>query len=112
LYGQMVRWGQAPLSAELLSAAKLVFRPDLYDAAMADSKPDLEGEPADGIGAFAGPAFDASDIAAHVRSWKIRRVLCSILDFALHKVFACCFPGGRSRVSHSNAGIRSGGLSD
>jgi len=73
LYGQMVRWGQAPLSAELLSATKLVFRPDLYDAAMADSKPDLEGEPADGIGAFAGPAFDASDIAAHVRSWKIRR---------------------------------------
>jgi len=73
LYGQMVRWGQAPLSAELLSAAKLVFRPDLYDAAMADSKPDLEGEPADGIGAFAGPAFDASDIAAHVRSWKVRR---------------------------------------
>ena len=73
LYGQMVRWGQAPLSAELLSAAKSVFRPDLYDAAMADSKPDLEGEPADGIGAFAGPAFDASDIAAHVRSWKIRR---------------------------------------
>ena len=73
LYGQMVRWGQAPLSPELLSAAKLVFRPDLYDAAMADSKPDLEGEPADGIGAFAGPPFDASDIAAHVRSWKIRR---------------------------------------
>jgi len=73
LYGQMVRWGQAPLSAELLSATKLVFRPDLYDSAMADSKPDLEGEPADGIGAFAGPAFDASDIAAHVRSWKIRR---------------------------------------
>jgi ABC-type nitrate/sulfonate/bicarbonate transport system substrate-binding protein len=73
LYGQMVRWGQATLSAKLLSAAKLVFRPDLYDAAMADSKPDLEGEPADGIGAFAGPAFDASDIAAYVRSWKIRR---------------------------------------
>jgi NitT/TauT family transport system ATP-binding protein len=73
LYGQMVRWGQAPLSAELLSAAKSVFRPDLYDAAIADSAPDLEGEPADGIGAFAGPAFDASDIAAHVRSWKIRR---------------------------------------
>jgi hypothetical protein len=40
---------------------------------MADSKPDLKAEPADGIGAFAGPAFDASDIAAHVRSWKIRR---------------------------------------
>jgi len=73
LYGQMVRWGQAPLSAELLSAAKSVFRPDLYDAAIADTAPDLEGEPADGIGAFAGPAFDSSDLAAHIGSWKIRR---------------------------------------
>src|SRR4029077_9214175 len=33
LYAQMVRWGQAPLSSELLVAAKAVFRPDLYDAA-------------------------------------------------------------------------------
>jgi len=57
----------------LLSAAKSVFRPDLYDAAIADTAPDLEGEPADGIGAFAGPAFDSSDLAAHIGSWKIRR---------------------------------------
>ena len=34
LYAQMVRWGQAPLSDELLAAAKAVFRPDLYDAAL------------------------------------------------------------------------------
>ena len=34
LYAQMVRWGQAPLSAELLAAAKGVVRPDLYDAAL------------------------------------------------------------------------------
>ena len=34
LYAQMVRWGQAPLSAELLAAATGVVRPDLYDAAM------------------------------------------------------------------------------
>ena len=34
LYAQMVRWGQAPLSPELLAAAKGVVRPDLYDAAM------------------------------------------------------------------------------
>ncbi len=28
------------------------------------------GEPADGIGAFAGPAFDADDIAAHLAAWR------------------------------------------
>ena len=34
LYAQMVRWGQAPLSREMLETAKAVFRPDLYDAAI------------------------------------------------------------------------------
>ncbi len=73
LYAQMVRWGQAPLSSELLAAAKAVFRPDLYDAALAapDAKP--HGEPADQIGAFAGPAFDPDDIAAHLEAWTVRR---------------------------------------
>ena len=32
------------------------------------------GEPADGIGAFAGPAFDPDDIEAHLAAWKIKRV--------------------------------------
>jgi NitT/TauT family transport system ATP-binding protein len=73
LYAQMVRWGQAPLSAELLATAKAVFRPDLYDAAIGKSEPDMAGEPADGIGAFAGPAFDPDDIAGHLAAWKIRR---------------------------------------
>jgi ABC-type nitrate/sulfonate/bicarbonate transport system substrate-binding protein len=73
LYAQMVRWGQAPLSPELLAAAKAVFRPDLYDAAIGKSEPDMAGEPADGIGAFAGPAFDPNDVAAHLFAWKIRR---------------------------------------
>jgi NitT/TauT family transport system ATP-binding protein len=73
LYGQMVRWGQAPLSAELLATARAVFRPDLYDAAIGETKPDLTGEPSDGIGAFAGPAFDPDDIAAHLSAWKIGR---------------------------------------
>jgi len=72
LYAQMVRWGQAPLSADLVAAAA-VFRPDLYDAAMTEQAPDLSGEPGDGIGAFAGPAFDPNDIAAHLAVWKIRR---------------------------------------
>jgi hypothetical protein len=72
LYAQMVRWGQAPLSAEMLAAAKAVFRPDLFDAALDDGKPDLAGEPDDGIGAFAGPPFDANDIAAYLAAWKIK----------------------------------------
>ena len=73
LYAQMVRWGQAPLSAELLAAAKAVFRPDLYDAAATAAEPEASGEPADGIGAFAGPAFDPNGIADHLANWKIRR---------------------------------------
>ncbi len=67
LYAQMVRWGQAPLSADLLAAAEAVFRPDLYDAALGPSGPMPASEPTDGIGAFAGPAFDADDIAGPLR---------------------------------------------
>jgi two-component system, oxyanion-binding sensor len=73
LYAQMVRWGQAPLSAELRGAAEAVFRPDLYDSALADRDPVAAGEPADRIGAFAGPAFDPDDIAGHLAAWKIKR---------------------------------------
>jgi NitT/TauT family transport system ATP-binding protein len=73
LYAQMVRWGQAPLSAELLATAKGVFRPDLYDDALQPEPVSTSGEPADGIGAFAGPAFDADDIAGHLSAWSIRR---------------------------------------
>jgi hypothetical protein len=69
----MVRWGQAPLSAGHLTAAKAVFRPDLYDLALERPVPPVTGEPADGIGAFAGPAFDANDIAGHLSAWSIRR---------------------------------------
>ena len=73
LYAQMVRWGQAPLSPELLAAAKAVFRPDLYDAALSEPEPVPAGEPADHIGAFAGPTFDPNDIAAHLAAWRVRR---------------------------------------
>ena len=73
LYAQMVRWGQAPLSADLLAAAKVVFRPDLYDAAVGASGPLPASEPKDGIGAFSGPAFDPDDVAAHLAACKIRR---------------------------------------
>ncbi|MBV8839625.1 MAG: nitrate transporter, partial [Alphaproteobacteria bacterium] len=47
--------------------------PDLYDAALVEK--DARGTmPADGIGAFAGPAFDVDDIEAHLKAWPIRRV--------------------------------------
>ena len=73
LYAQMVRWGQAPLSAEMLAAAQSRFpaRP-VRSPRSAMSKPELAGEPADGIGAFAGPAFNANDIAGHIAAWKIK----------------------------------------
>jgi NitT/TauT family transport system ATP-binding protein len=67
LYAQMVRWGQAPLAADLLAATQAVFRPDLFDAAGETDKPRMiSGEPADGIGTFAGPKFDANDIAGYL----------------------------------------------
>ena len=48
-----------------------VFRPDLYDAALGrEAKP---AAPSDAIGAFAGPAFDANDIAGHLAAFKIGR---------------------------------------
>jgi two-component system, oxyanion-binding sensor len=73
-YAQMVRWGQAALSQDMLSTATAVFRPELYEAAVGGSahhRP--QGEPADDIGAFVGPAFDPHDIAAHLAAWPIRR---------------------------------------
>jgi hypothetical protein len=61
------------MSADLLAAAKAVFRPDLYDAALGPSGPLPASEPADSIGAFTGPAFDPDDIAAHLTANKIHR---------------------------------------
>jgi NitT/TauT family transport system ATP-binding protein len=71
LYAQMVRWGQAPLSKELLAAAKGVFQPDLFDAALQRNVANATA-PADSIGAFAGPAFDAEDITGHLNFWAIK----------------------------------------
>jgi NitT/TauT family transport system ATP-binding protein len=71
LYAQMVRWGQTKIRPEAVKMAKAVFRPDLYDAALG-----REGKAAnasDTIGAFAGPPFDANDIAAHLAAFQIGR---------------------------------------
>ena len=72
LYAQMLRWGQALPSPEALKVAKAVFRPDLYDAALGlDAGVGKGGS--DAIGAFAGPAFDADDIAGHLAAFDIPR---------------------------------------
>lgn len=73
IYAQIVRWGQAPLSDESLALAQAVFRPDLYDAAVGAAPPHEPGENSDGIGGFAGPLFDASDIAGHIAFWRNKR---------------------------------------
>jgi NitT/TauT family transport system ATP-binding protein len=71
LYAQMVRWGQAAFSTDALQTAMAVFRPDLYDAALG-SVEKAAGAPGR-IGAFAGPAFAAEDIAGHLAAFKIGR---------------------------------------
>jgi ABC-type nitrate/sulfonate/bicarbonate transport system substrate-binding protein len=73
IYAQMVRWGQAPLSATLLDNAKAVFRPDLYDAVLGRRASQAAGEPKDHIGAFAGPPFDSEEIAGYLSAWSTRR---------------------------------------
>ena len=49
----------------------ITVSPALYAAIAAE--PTVSGEPADGIGAFAGPPFDPGAISAHLDSWAIRR---------------------------------------
>ena len=71
LYAQMVRWGQTGLRPDALRTAMVVFRPDLYDAAM--GRAGGIAEPSSAIGAFAGPAFDPDDIAGHLKAFRIGR---------------------------------------
>jgi ABC-type nitrate/sulfonate/bicarbonate transport system substrate-binding protein len=72
LYAQMVRWGQASISPEALKTAKAVFRPDLYDSALGHTAKSPT-DASDAVGAFAGPAFDADDIAGHLAAFPIGR---------------------------------------
>ena len=71
LYAQMVRWGQASISPEAVEIAKSVFRPDLYDAALGRERKPVGAS--DAVGAFAGPPFDAEDIAGHLAAFAIGR---------------------------------------
>lgn len=87
LYSQMTRWDRTPFAAEEAARAEVVFRPDLYRAALAGSaailpgaSSKLEGAIADPIGAgsvqgrlmlgadrfFDGRAFDPDHIEAYL----------------------------------------------
>ena len=72
-YAQIVRWAQAPLSEDLRAAAEKVFRADLYDAALGGKLEPCRVAVRDGIGAFAGPDFDARDIAGYLAAWRAKR---------------------------------------
>lgn len=80
LYAQLVRWGQAPLSAEALATAQGVFRPDFYDAALGPRTAPHDGAPSDGIGAFVGPDFVPSDIASQLAAWNTKRPVPPLLS--------------------------------
>lgn len=67
LYAQMVRWKQTAFSEEALALARRVFRADLYDAALPGGAEGAGGP----IMAFAGPAFDAKDVRAHLDYWAV-----------------------------------------
>jgi NitT/TauT family transport system ATP-binding protein len=69
----MVRWGQTSFSPDALKVAKAVFRPDLYDAALGAAADDAGTDLSGAVGAFAGPPFDADDIAGHLASFRIGR---------------------------------------
>jgi NitT/TauT family transport system ATP-binding protein len=71
---QMVRWGQAPYSNEMLATAKSVFptaksmfRPDLMMRRCL-AKPSTR--PASPWIAFTGPLFDANDIERHLAAFE------------------------------------------
>ena len=72
IYAQMVRWRQTPYSDALLNDARAVFRPDLYDAALGPQASPAGNLPPDGIGCFAGPAFDPADVCGHLAAWPKR----------------------------------------
>jgi NitT/TauT family transport system ATP-binding protein len=71
LYSQMVRWGQNPPSREAVATAMRVFRPDLYDAALGTGSAGPSAP--NPFTAFAGPAFDPSDVDGYLTSLSVAR---------------------------------------
>ncbi len=72
LYAQMVRWGQTGMSPEALKTAMAVFRPDLYDAALGQ-RGTADTARVVPFSAFAGPAFDPTDIGGYLAAFSVAR---------------------------------------
>lgn len=67
IFAQMVRWGQARHTPELLKLAQDVFDARIFDRAAGGSSADLKRS----IAAFSGPDFDESDIADYLDAFAI-----------------------------------------
>ncbi|MBL1257665.1 CmpA/NrtA family ABC transporter substrate-binding protein [Methylocystis sp. Sn-Cys] len=70
IYAQMLRWGQARFSTELVEIAKAVYRADLYDAAIGVREVSSQSLP-DVVGAFAGPDLDERDLDSYLNGFDI-----------------------------------------
>ncbi|HSI39922.1 MAG TPA: CmpA/NrtA family ABC transporter substrate-binding protein [Xanthobacteraceae bacterium] len=68
IYAQMVRAGQSAFSLDAAREAQSVYRPDLYDQALARQAPPAAGPHvfADPVGTRLGPAFDPDDLEAYL----------------------------------------------
>ncbi|BBE72464.1 CmpA/NrtA family ABC transporter substrate-binding protein [Oharaeibacter diazotrophicus] len=68
-YGQMVRWGQVPASADAERAAAATYRPDIHRAALAGAgEGEQEAVAVDGF--FDGRVFDPDDVAGYVAGFR------------------------------------------
>jgi NitT/TauT family transport system ATP-binding protein len=65
IYAQMLRWGQARHAPSVERAARNVWRPDLFDAAVGGAT--TQGD----IGAFAGAPLEGRDMAAYLAAFAI-----------------------------------------
>jgi NitT/TauT family transport system ATP-binding protein len=74
LYLQMARWRQTPYDPAAQATAHAVFRPDLYNAALASEASPPAGSVSGGtVGAFAGPVFTSGHAIAFLDYWNARR---------------------------------------
>lgn len=67
VFAQMLRWGQARLSPELLRSTRAVFDSRLFDCVVGVSGPRAHKA----IGAFSGESFDETDVRTYVNAFPI-----------------------------------------
>jgi ABC-type nitrate/sulfonate/bicarbonate transport system substrate-binding protein len=72
-YSQMVRWGQIGLSESNLLQVRAVYRPDLYQVALATTAgPTFAARAGDTATFFDGRAFDDQDVEGYLRGFAHR----------------------------------------